>query len=135
MDKPSSIHCRKECLACGECLDRDILYVAKVDEASKKDDRQGCAVVLNELPHISLEQLAFADDTTPIAETEHEQSNHNCNICGSLACQAPLSRKYLYYLLEIDAGHIEAEDIAGETRDVGAAIASLGDGQNPVHDE
>ncbi len=109
--------------------------MTKVDESSKEYDSQRRAIVFDELSDISLEKIAFANDTTPVAKAEYEQGDHDCNVCGSLPCQAPLSREYLDALLEIDEGNVEAEDVAGEACDVGEAIASIGNGEDPVHDE
>lgn len=48
---------------------------------------------------------------------------------------APLTGENLDALLQVDEGHIEAEDIAAEAGDVGETVAGVGDGEDPVHDQ
>jgi len=51
--------------------------MADVHEAGKEDDRQGRAVVFNELAHVALEQAALAHDPAAVGEDEHQQRHHD----------------------------------------------------------
>lgn len=45
-----------------------VLHVADVDEAGKEDNRQGRTVILNELSHMPLQQVALAKHAASIGE-------------------------------------------------------------------
>lgn len=68
MDKPTAIGGGEERLACGQRLDVHILHVPHVDKTGEEDDGQRSAVVLDELPHVPLQQVALPEHATTIGK-------------------------------------------------------------------
>ena len=73
MNKPSSIQGRKKRFARWKRTQVDISHFSDVDEASKKDDCEGRAVVLDKDSDVVLEHGTGAHETAKVAHDEHEQ--------------------------------------------------------------
>lgn len=86
--------------------------MANVDEASEEDDGQWRAIVLEELPNKSLEEVTVAQFSADPCSHQHEKCHHDAEIGRCLADLTPLSSQDLDPFLEIDAGNVEAKDIA-----------------------
>lgn len=93
--------------------------MANVHEASEEDDGQWSAIVFEELPNESLEEVTVAQFSADPCSHQHEKRNHDAEIGRCLADLTPLSSQDLDSFLEIDAGNVETEDIAREAGDVG----------------
>src|ERR1700761_3706331 len=111
MHKPVTIGSRMEGFARRQGLDMHILHVTNMDESGKENDRQRRAVVLNELPHVALQEVAFSEHAAPIGEAEHQEADHNREVSTRLTGQAPLSSEHLNTFLQVDEGDVEAEGV------------------------
>ena len=58
VDKPAPIHRREESLAGRQRCDIDISHMTDMDEPRKEDNRQRRTIILQELSHVALEQIA-----------------------------------------------------------------------------
>lgn len=135
MDQPASVGCRAEGFARRKGLDVNLSHMADVDESREEHDRQRCAVILDELADVSLEQVAVSEHTADITAHEDEESNHDAQIRRRLTGHTPLSGQDLNALLQVDKGNVESEYIARKPSNVGETIASVRDGKDPVHYE
>lgn len=106
-----------------------------VDKAGEEDDGQWRTVILDELSDVSVEQVAVANDTTEVCDSQDEQRHHHCQVRRAGSRHVPLSREDLNALLEINEGDIKAEDVTGETSDIGEAIASICGREDPMHNQ
>jgi len=79
-----------------------------------------------------MKEGALANLTTGIGDSKNKQSESDREIEGLFIAKG---RENLNTLLQIDEGHIEAEDIAWETRHVAKPVARVGNGQDPVEDK
>ncbi|KAJ8105878.1 hypothetical protein OPT61_g9914 [Boeremia exigua] len=107
VDEPAAVGGGEEGLGCGQLEELDVRHLANVYEAGEEDDGEGCAVVFDELADVAREQRRLTDDAAEDLDA----------------------------LLQIDEGHVEAEDVAGEARDIAEGVAGVGDGEHPVEDQ
>ena len=102
-------------------------------ESGEEYDRQRRAVIFDELPHMALEESTSTNNTTCIADHQDQEGYHNCKISRCIPGRTPLAGQHLDAFLQIDKGHVEAENVTGESSDVGQGVAGIGDGKDPVH--
>ena len=80
----------------------NVLHMANVNEAGEEHDGEGCPIVLNELPDISMEELGVANDATEKRNAKDEQGDHDLEVGRSRASKSPLPSKDLDAFLEVD---------------------------------
>lgn len=101
-------------------------------KAREKDERERSTIVLEENTDPVTEEAAGAELATNVGDDEDEEGDHDGEIeVGSMT----EALEDLYALLEVDAGDIEAENVAGEAGDPAQPVAGVCDGEDPVEDE
>lgn len=127
--KPTPIRRGHEGDTSRQHLQIDGLHPANVHKPRKEDEGERGAVVLEEDADVVVEQAAPADTGAEVGDHEDEQGGDDREVKG-LGVAQPLED--LDALLEVDEGHVEAEDVAGEARDVAEPVARVRDGEDPV---
>lgn len=117
--QPGTIQSRKEGLTGRKCSHINISHVTNVNEASEEDDGQRGAIVLEELPNESFEEVAVAQFSADPCTHQDKQRNHNGQVCRCFSHRPPLSSEYLNTFLEVDTSNVKTKDIARESGDVG----------------
>lgn len=115
MNKPASVRSREERFARRKSLNMHILHVTVVDKTGEKHDDQRSAIILDKLPHVSLEEATVTEFVADPSAHKHEKRHHDAKECGSLASKTPLSGQDLDAFLEIDKCDVESKNIAWET--------------------
>lgn len=103
-----------------------------MNESGEENDGEGGAVILNKLPHVALEERTAPNDSAKICYHEHQEGYGDGQVSTGFSGR-PLPSKDLDPFLNVDEGHVETEDVAAETCDVSESVASVGDGQHPMH--
>lgn len=132
MDQPTTILSRIEGFARWQGLEFNAAHAPHVNETGEEDDGERGSVILDELPHVALEERAAPNDSADVCYYEHQEGYRDGQVSTRVS-GCPLPGKDLNAFLKVDEGHVKTEDVAAETRDVGESIASVGDGQSPVH--
>lgn len=116
----------------GQLLQLDLLQAAKVDEAGEEDYGERGAVVLEEDANAVAEEAAGAERAARVGDDEDEQGDDDGEVKVGPVAEA---LEHLDAFLEVDAGDVEAENVAGEARHPAQPVARVGDGEDPVQDE
>lgn len=133
--QPVTISGGKEGFAGRQGRNFNISHMANVDESSEENDSQRCPVILEEFADISLEERAVAELSANPSAHEDKQGNHDTQVGGGLPDLAPLSGQNLDPFLKIDEGHVEPKDVTRKAGDISETVASVGDGQDPMHNQ
>lgn len=131
-DQPGAVHGGQEGDAGGQVLDVDLDHAADVDEAGEEDDGQRGAVVLDKGADVVVEEGALADGVGGVGDGEDEDGGEDAEVEGTGVAQ---QLEDLDALLQVDAGDVEAKNVAGEAGDVAQPVARVGGGEGPVQDE
>lgn len=132
VNPPTPIQGRRESFADRQHRQLYISHLADMHKTREKDDGQRRPVVLEEDPDMMFEQRTASNDTTKVRHDEDQQRNDDRQVkrgFGALASQD------LDSFLQEDEGNVEAKGIAGKARHVFQSVASVGDGENPVHSQ
>ena len=101
-------------------------------EPSKEHQRQGCTVVFEKDSHrVSEEAAAAANFAADVGDDEDEESGDNGEVEAGGSAEAV---EDLDALLKIDAGDIEAEDVAGEAGYPAEPVARVCDSKDSVEE-
>lgn len=104
-------------------------HAANVHEAGEEYQGQGRPVVVEKGPNLPPEEAALANHATGVGGHEDEQRGHDGQIERRAATE---TIEHLDALLHIDAGHIEAKDVAGKPRHPPQAVARVENGEGNV---
>lgn len=116
--QPRSVQRGEKCFAGRKHGDMDIFHMADVDEASEEYDDQRRAIVFEELPHVSTEEVAVTQLSTDPCSHQYKKRYHNRQVGRGFADRAPLTGQDLNTFLEVDTGNVEPEDITREASHV-----------------
>lgn len=78
------------------------------------------------------EQATRAQNTTEVGYHEDKEGSNDRQVKVLALAEA---LEDLYALLDIDAGDVETEDVAGEAGDVAKEVAGIRDSEDPMEDE
>ncbi len=62
-----------------------------VHESGEENDRQRCAVIFDEFPKITAEEITSTNDTAGIAGHKNQEGYHNGEVGGCFTGQTPLA--------------------------------------------
>jgi hypothetical protein len=84
-------------------------------KAREKHHRQRCPVILEEDSDLMSKKTAISQLATDISNDEDQKCHHDGEVEGFFVTKEV---EDLHSFFEVDAGYVEAEDVAGETGNV-----------------
>lgn len=102
-----------------QILQMDTSHPSNMHEAREKHHRQWRPVILEEDSDLMIKEAAVPQLAADISNDKHQQRHHDGEVEWFLAAE---ELQNLDSFFEVDAGYIEAEDIAGKPGDISQPV-------------